>query len=88
MPDTKVSQAGLKRADLVIVQDCYYPTETAEYADVLFPAAQWGEKRGTMTNSERLVVRSDKFLTPPRRSKIGLVDIHASRESDGIQARF
>ena len=69
MPDTKVSQAGLKRADLVIVQDCYYPTETAEYADVLFPAAQWGEKRGTMTNSERLVVRSDKFLTPPGEAK-------------------
>ena len=69
MPDTKVSQAGLKHADLVIVQDCYYPTETAEYADVLLPAAQWGEKRGTMTNSERLVVRSDKFLDPPGEAK-------------------
>ena len=65
MPDTKVSQAGLRRADLVIVQDCYYPTETSEYADVILPAAQWGEKQGTMTNSERLVVRSDQFLTPP-----------------------
>ena len=65
MPDTKVSQEGLRRADLVIVQDCYYPTETAEYADVLLPAAQWGEKIGTMTNSERLVVRSEQFLTPP-----------------------
>ena len=65
MPDTKVSQAGLRRADLVIVQDCYYPTETSEYADVILPAAQWGEKQGTMTNSERLVVRSEQFLTPP-----------------------
>ncbi len=69
MPDTKVSQAGLKRADFVIVQDCYYPTETTEYADVLLPAAQWGEKSGTMTNSERLVVRSDKFLEPPGEAK-------------------
>ncbi|MYB65931.1 nitrate reductase [Candidatus Poribacteria bacterium] len=69
MPDTKVSQAGLKRADLVVVQDCYYPTETSEYADVLLPAAQWGEKSGTMTNSERLVVRSDKFLEPPGEAK-------------------
>ena len=69
MPDTKASQAGLKRADLVVVQDCYYPTETAEYADVLLPAAQWGEKRGTMTNSERLVVRSEKFLEPPGDAK-------------------
>ena len=69
MPDTKISQAGLKRADLVIVQDCYSPTETAEYADVLLPAAQWGEKRGTMTNSERLVVRNDRFLDPPGEAK-------------------
>ena len=69
MPDTKVSQEGLRRADLVIVQDCYYPTETSEYADVILPAAQWGEKQGTMTNSERLVVRSEQFLTPPGEAK-------------------
>ena len=42
MPDTKVSQEGLRRADLVIVQDCYYPTETAEYADVLAPRGAVG----------------------------------------------
>ena len=65
MPDVNVAQAGLRRAELVIVQDPYYPTETAAYADVLLPAAQWGEKVGTMTNSERLVVRSEKFLDPP-----------------------
>ena len=69
MPDTTVAQAGLRRASLVIVQDCYYPTETTAYADVLLPAAQWGEKRGTMTNSERLVVRSEQFLTPPGEAK-------------------
>ena len=44
MPDTKVSQEGLRRADLVIVQDCYYPTETAEYADVLAPRGAVGVK--------------------------------------------
>jgi len=65
MPDTKIAQAGLRRAELVIVQDCYYPTETTAYADILLPVAQWGEKVGTMTNSERLVVRSEKFLEPP-----------------------
>ncbi|RKU31398.1 nitrate reductase catalytic subunit [Candidatus Poribacteria bacterium] len=65
MPDTKIAQEGLSRAELVIVQDCYHPTETTKYADVLLPAAQWGEKHGTMTNSERLVVRSDKMIEPP-----------------------
>ncbi|MCE2452417.1 MAG: molybdopterin-dependent oxidoreductase, partial [Nitrospinae bacterium] len=46
-----------------------FPTETAEFADVLLPVAQWGEKEGTMTNSERLVVRSEKFLDPPGEAK-------------------
>ena len=68
-PIQRYRKKDLRRADLVIVQDCYYPTETAEYADVLLPAAQWGEKQGTMTNSERLVVRSDQFLTPPGEAK-------------------
>lgn len=65
LPDVKVARQGLRKAEFVIVQDCYFPTETAEFADVLLPAAQWGEKVGTMTNSERLVVRSEKFLEPP-----------------------
>jgi anaerobic selenocysteine-containing dehydrogenase len=65
LPDVKVAREGLRKAELVIVQDCYFPTETAVFADVLLPAAQWGEKVGTMTNSERLVLRSVKFLDPP-----------------------
>jgi ferredoxin-nitrate reductase len=69
MPDVSVAQKGLQRTELVIVQDAYLPTETTRYADVLLPAAQWGEKVGTMTNSERLVLRSQKFLTPPGEAK-------------------
>ncbi len=65
MPDVKVAQAGLMRADLVVVQDCSLMSETVAYADVVLPAAQWGEKCGTMTNSERLVIRSEKLLEPP-----------------------
>ncbi|GIX07615.1 MAG: nitrate reductase catalytic subunit [Candidatus Poribacteria bacterium] len=68
-PDANAAQEALRRAELVIVQDCYYPTETAEFADVLLPAAQWGEKTGTMTDSERRVVRSQQFLQPPGEAK-------------------
>ena len=65
LPDIKVAREGLRKAEMIIVQDAYFPTETTEFADVLLPAAQWGEKVGTMTNSERLVIRSEKFLDPP-----------------------
>jgi ferredoxin-nitrate reductase len=47
-----------------IAQDAYYPTETAAYAHVLLPAAQWGEKTGTMTNSERMVTLCRAFRPP------------------------
>jgi anaerobic selenocysteine-containing dehydrogenase len=65
MPDASVVRQALSRAKLVIHQDCYHPTETGLHADVLLPAAQWGEKTGTMTNSERLVTRSQKFFDAP-----------------------
>jgi len=65
MPDASTTRQALETAELVIHQDCYHPTETGQYADVLLPAAQWGEKTGTMTNSERLVSRSQKLFDPP-----------------------
>ena len=65
MPDLDVAQHALRRTPLVIVQDCFGDTETAAYADVLLPAATWGEKTGTMTNSERLVTRSRPVVGPP-----------------------
>ena len=46
-------QRVFQRADTVVVQDAYHPTETTELAHVLLPAAQWSERAGTMTNSER-----------------------------------
>lgn len=65
MPNLSVTQKGLEHTGLVIVQDCFADTETAQYADVLLPAATWGEKSGTMTNSERLVTRSRAVKDAP-----------------------
>jgi len=65
MPNLAVTKTGLERTGLVIVQDCFADTETAKYADVLLPAATWGEKSGTMTNSERLVTRSRPVRSAP-----------------------
>ncbi len=55
----------MQRAELVVVQDAYHPTETARWADVLLPAAAWGEKEWTSTNSERMVSYSPKLFDPP-----------------------
>src|SRR4030095_2796422 len=53
MPALDPLEKALRQAELVIVQDAYHPTETSRFADVLLPAAQWPEKDGVMTNSER-----------------------------------
>ncbi|PHS03234.1 MAG: nitrate reductase [Blastopirellula sp.] len=43
----------LSRLDFLVVQDMYHTTETAKMADLVLPAAGWGEKEGTFINSER-----------------------------------
>ena len=44
-----------KKLDFLVVQDMYHTTETAKTADLLLPAAAWGEKSGTLINSERRI---------------------------------
>jgi ferredoxin-nitrate reductase len=65
LPDLHHVKRALGRAQLVVVQDAYHPTETSRLADVLLPAAQWGEKEWTCTNSERMVGYSPKLFEPP-----------------------
>ncbi len=65
MPDLDLVEKALRQAELVIVQDAYHPTETTRFADVLLPAAQWPEKDGVMTNSERRLTYLPKLVEPP-----------------------
>lgn len=55
----------------VVVQDAFL-TETAELADLVLPAAIWGEKTGTFTNTDRTVHISHKAIEPPGESKSDL----------------
>ncbi|MEM1154416.1 MAG: molybdopterin-dependent oxidoreductase, partial [Pseudomonadota bacterium] len=57
LPDTAMVRRALERCDFVVVSDCVAGTDTAKYADLLLPAAGWGEKEGTVTNSERCISR-------------------------------
>ncbi|NER82935.1 MAG: nitrate reductase, partial [Leptolyngbya sp. SIO1D8] len=65
MPDIERTKAALRQSPFTVYQDAYYPTETAEFAHVLLPAAQWGEKTGVMTNSERTVTLCPAFRPRP-----------------------
>ena len=65
MPNRARVIAGLQRAELVIVQDAYHPTETSRYADILLPGALWAEAEGTMVNSERNVTLMPQAVPPP-----------------------
>ncbi len=65
MPDSNRIRRALGRARLVVVQDCYHPTETSSLAHVLLPAAMSLEIEGTMTNSERCIGLLQPCLPPP-----------------------
>jgi assimilatory nitrate reductase catalytic subunit len=57
MPDQATVRRALERAEFVVVQEAFATTATCAYADLLLPATTWGEKTGTVTNSERRISR-------------------------------
>jgi assimilatory nitrate reductase catalytic subunit len=65
LPQADRVVAALAKCELVVVSDCVRHTDTTALAHVLLPAAAWGEKEGTVTNSERRLSRQRAFLTPP-----------------------
>lgn len=83
MPELARIRKILEKEDLfVIVQDCFM-TETAKYADVILPAAIWGEKTGCFTNVDRTVHISYKAVEPPGEARPDLeIFIDYSRRMD------
>jgi assimilatory nitrate reductase catalytic subunit len=69
MPETQRVRAALARCPLVIVSDCMRTTDTALRAHIRLPAAAWGEKSGSVTNSERRISRQRAFLPLPGEAK-------------------
>ncbi len=64
LPDSNRMRRALSRCELVVVSDCV-ETDTTDFAHVVLPAATWGEKDGTVTNSERRISRQRAFREPP-----------------------
>ena len=64
-PNLDVLTQSLEGLEFLVVQDGFHPTPTSEFADLVLPAAIWGEKEGTYTNSERRVSKVNRAVPPP-----------------------
>ena len=83
MPDAARIRRILQSEDLFVIVQELYLTETARYADVVLPAAGWGEKQGTFTNVNRTVHLSDKAVEPPGEARSDLdIFLDYSRRMD------
>ena len=69
MPDAGAVEAALKQCPFVVVSDIMATTDTARHAHVLLPSLGWGEKDGTVTNSERQISRQRGYLAAPVEAK-------------------
>ena len=87
MPNQSRVREALAKAELVVVQEAYRDTDTVAYADVLLPASSWGEKEGTVTNSERCISRVRQAVPAP--GEAGPTEIAAafSRRLGSVCAR-
>ncbi|RDS86054.1 nitrate reductase [Dyella psychrodurans] len=65
MPDADCVKHALARCEWVVSSDIMTHTDTNAYAHALLPALGWGEKDGTVTNSERCISRQRAFLPAP-----------------------
>jgi assimilatory nitrate reductase catalytic subunit len=68
MPRAGRVRAALGACPFIAVSDCW-PTDTTCFADIVLPAAAWGEKDGTVTNSERCISRQCAFRLPPGQAR-------------------
>ena len=69
MPDQLTVRRALERAEFVVVQEAFSTTATCDYADLLLPATTWGEKTGTVTNSERRISRVRAAVRKPAETR-------------------
>ncbi len=69
MPDQSTVRRALERAEFVVVQEAFATTASCDYADLLLPATTWGEKTGTVTNSERRISRVRPAVPAPEETR-------------------
>lgn len=69
LPDYEYVKAALDKCELLVVSDMTEDTDTAAFADILLPATSWGEKDGTVTNSDRTISRQKGLVPGPGQAR-------------------
>lgn len=88
LPDSHAVSRALAACPLVIVSEVAAETETSRYAHIRFPALGWGEKNGTVTNSERRISRQRAFLPAPGEARADWWIIAQVAKQLGFAAAF
>ena len=86
-PDLGHARAGLAKLEHLVVQDIFL-TETAQYADVVLPAAAWPEKDGTVTNTNRQVQMGRAAIAPPGEARADWAIIVDLANRLGLEWRY
>jgi len=69
MPDAGFVRDALAKCPMVVVSDVMADTDTGRFAHIRLPALAWGEKDGTVTNSERRISRQRPLFPPPQETR-------------------
>jgi assimilatory nitrate reductase catalytic subunit len=88
MPDADRVRAALQKCSLVVVSDVLERTDTTALAHVLLPASAWGEKDGTVTNSDRRISRQRAFMPSPGEAQPDWWIVSAVAQRMGFGAAF
>ncbi|HEY9090477.1 nitrate reductase [Parasphingorhabdus sp.] len=88
MPDAQYVRTALERCDFVVVSDVMSETDTTALARVKLPALAWGEKDGTVTNSERVVSRQRRLFAAPGEARADWWMVQQVARRMGHEAAF
>jgi assimilatory nitrate reductase catalytic subunit len=88
MPEANAVRAALAACPFVVVSDCIRQTDTTDFAHVLLPSAAWGEKDGTVTNSDRTISRQRAFLPSPGEARADWWQLAQVAQRMGFEPAF
>ena len=88
LPDAEQARRALAACPFVVVSDCVRATDTVDLAHVRLPALAWGEKDGTVTNSERVISRQRAFLPAPGEARADWWIVSAVAKRLGFAPHF
>ncbi len=84
-PNYGLLEQALRSVDFMVVQDGFHPTPTSDFAHLVLPAAIWGEKEGTYTNSERRISKANVLVAPPGEARTDFDIFLALAEKLGVK---